>query len=544
MAGGRFQPRIGIATKLAICLVGAASIGFALFSVIHQRLEQRHLEALVSASAERIADVVHSSAYDAMLRNDRERLYTLIRDFGREPGIRRVRIVNEEGLVRHSTDAGEVGAMVDKSAEECYACHAQAQPLAKLARNDRVRIFVQGGHRTLAVIRPIENKPECSNGACHAHPESRRILGVIDAHLALDNVDTQLAEHRRQIGLFTLLSAVVACLLSLAFVWLVLHRPVRELTHGTESLARGEFGHRLKVHGNDELGVLAQSFNAMAEEIDRSHEELSQWAMTLEDRVQHKTGELEKAHRGLLLSEKMASLGRLAATVAHEVNNPLFGMLTYARLTMKDLDRLEADPTVKARMRDNLEVIERESKRCGELMKNLLAFARQRAPQLKPTSVNEVVGNAVQLLRHKLELNQIELRQELDAALPEIVCDASQVQQVLVVLVANAAEAIGRGGIITVSTAQRDGGGAAIVIADNGPGIPPELQEKVFEPFFTTKESEHRTGLGLAVAKGIIERHGGSMTLASAPGEGAEFTILLPAEATAAFTQEPQGAEV
>ena len=537
--------RVGVSAKLAICLVSAAIIGFAIFGEFHQRLEQRHLEALVSLSAERVSDVVHSSSYDAMLKNDRGRLYTLMRDLGNEPGIRLVRIINEDGLVVHSSDLSEVGTMVDKSAEACYACHAQQQPLTKLTRRDRARIFANGeGGRTLAVIRPIENRPECSNASCHAHPPSRRILGVIDAHLALTNVDAQLAEHRQQMTLFILISAVIACLLSIAFVWLVLHRPVRDLMTGTMTLAGGDFDYRLAVRSRDELGVLAASFNSMAERIKQSQQELKSWAETLEDRVQRKTGELEKAHRGLLMNEKMASLGRLAATVAHEVNNPLFGMLTYARLTMKDLDRLEDANGTKSRMQENLQIIERESKRCGDLMQNLLTFSRQKAPQLTPMRLNAVVDSAVRLIRHKLELNQIELELQLAANLPEITGDPNQIQQVLIVLIVNAAEAVGKSGTIRVTTGVwQEGSGVYVAVRDNGPGIPRSLQEQIFEPFFSTKESDHRTGLGLAVAKGIVERHGGTLTVQSEPGQGAEFLVHLPLLAPAALTDDVRGGE-
>lgn len=522
-------PRLGLAAKLAVWLAGAVILCFILFSYAHHRLEQRHLEALVSLSAERVADVVHFSAWQAMMRNDREMLYTMIRDIGREPGIRRLRIINETGLVRFSTDPAEIGTLIDKRAESCYACHSQSAPLTRLQRHDRARIFAgDDGRRVMAVIRPIENHPDCTTAACHAHPAARRILGVIDAHLALDAVDVQLAEHRAQMLAFTAISAVFACLLAVAFVWFFVHRPVRELLAGTIRLARGDMSHRINVRWADELGVLAESFNAMAADIERSHLELTRWAGTLEERVREKTAELETAQKGLIHTEKMASLGRLAATVAHEVNNPLFGMLTYARLVLKDLQKPDLDETARQRMVDNLRVIERESRRCGELMKNLLAFARQSPPQRAKVQLNQIVERALKLVSHQYELAQTALRVELDPGLPEVDCDPGQIQQVLIVLLVNAGEALGRGGEVRVATRRTGLGRVQLIVRDNGPGVPRELQLQIFEPFFSTKDDQHRTGLGLAVAKGIVEGHGGAITLRSEPGRGAEFTVELP----------------
>jgi two-component system NtrC family sensor kinase len=524
------MPRLGLGARLAGCLIGGAIVYSSCFSFFQQRLEQRQQESLVSMSAARIAHVVRNSARDAMMHNDRERLYVMIRDVGREPGMRLLRIISQEGLIRHSTRSGEIGTMVDKKAEACFGCHAQDQPLSRLPDKQSSRVFVEpDGHRTLAIILPIENSSDCSNAACHAHPPQRRILGVIDAHLALDSVDAQLAEHRTQMMAFTIAAALIVSLLSGVFIFVFVHRPVRELIYGTLKIGRGDLKHRIHVESSDEFGLLAASFNRMAEELGRAYGELQEWARRLEDRVHEKTAELEQAHKGMIHSEKMASLGKLAATVAHEVNNPLFGMLTYARLTMKEVVKSDLPEAKRKRILEYQEIIDRESKRCGELMKGLLTFARQSPPQHAMTQLNTIVARAHALVAHQYELAQIELIVHTDLALPEISCDPDQIQQVLIVLLVNACEALGHGGAVTVSTRTLDAGqGVLISVRDTGPGIPSEVQAQIFEPFFSTKDDQHRTGLGLAVARGIVDRHGGTITVDSKPGEGAEFRVQLP----------------
>jgi two-component system NtrC family sensor kinase len=382
------------------------------------------------------------------------------------------------------------------------------------------------------MIKPIENQAQCSNAACHAHPEMQRILGVIDVNLSLASVDEHLASTQRNLIRFTAVAVLLICAVSLIFIWAVLYKPIQRLMTGTHRLAGGDLDYRLPVQSGDELGDLAASFNKMTEELESAHGEITEWARTLEDRVEKKTQELERAHNSLVSSEKMASLGKLAATVAHEVNNPLFGILTYSRLCLKELENPQALPGAAGKLTDRLKLIERESRRCGDIIRNLLTFARQAPSRREPNQLNELIERALALVRHQFELQSVELERDLDPDMPPVYCDANQFQQVILVLCVNAGEAMGQGGKLVVSS-RFDGASdqAVIHVKDTGPGIPADVLKQIFEPFFTTKDDKLRTGLGLAVARSIIEQHAGTISVTSKPGLGAEFTVTLPREA-------------
>jgi two-component system NtrC family sensor kinase len=523
--------RIGLAAKLTTALVASTAAFSVIWGYINLGELRSHSEAQVLQTADRITDVIRRSTHYEMLHNDREALYNVLQEIGSGTGIRRIRIFNKEGRIQFSTDAREVGMAVDKRAEACYGCHAQQQPLVKLARPDRGRIFVDPrDDRLLGVIRPIENSPACSNAACHAHPASQRVLGVIDANLSLASVDAGAAEQKRHLVIVTVIAALLISLLGMAYIWLVIYRPVKELTIGTRRVADGDLHYRLAVRSDDELGELALEFNKMTGDLESARDEITGWAKTLEERVERKTRELESAHKTLLSNEKMASIGKLAATVAHEVNNPLFGVLTYARLTLKKLAGCDIPEIDKAEMVEHLQIIERESKRCGDIMRNLLTFARQAPSHRDWNDINMLIGRAAVLVRHKLDLQSVALEQDLAADLPPVMCDAGQIQQVALILLVNAGEAMGQGGgrIRVRTTHDASAGLARISVRDNGPGIPEDVMPKIFDPFFTTKEEQLRTGLGLAVAKSIVEQHGGEIAVESKKGEGTEFLVTLP----------------
>jgi two-component system, NtrC family, sensor kinase len=522
-----------LSVKLIALIFSAMVVIFALLGYANIRLHRQHLEAATLTSAERVSDVIKRSTSYHMLRNDRDALYTTISTMAAEPGVVRIRIFDKEGRIGYSTDPSEVNRSVDKRAEACYACHAQAQPLAKLNRPDRFRIYrANGSGRVLGIINPIENEPACSNAACHAHPASQQILGVLDTNLSLAKADAGLAESTRLMLIYTVLAVIIISVLTGTFVLRLVHRPVRILQRGTEELAKGDLGYQIAVESTDELGDLANSFNVMSLQLRAANEEITSWARTLESRVEEKTNELKRAHEHVVHVEKMASIGKMAAVVAHEINNPLSGILTYAKLLKKWVQKVEGNEQKRTEIRECLDLVESESKRCGDLVKNLLMFSRSAPMNLEWADVNQVVDRCIRLVQHHLDLGNVQLQLETAPDLPMLHCDPAQVEQVLLALVMNAIDAMPRGGNLMVRTRSLpQSRQIEFQVRDDGVGIPPDLLPRMFEPFLTTKETGKGVGLGLAISKTIVERHGGVIEVESQPGRGTTFYIFLPVDA-------------
>jgi two-component system NtrC family sensor kinase len=295
--------------------------------------------------------------------------------------------------------------------------------------------------------------------------------------------------------------AVVALLISRR-----LTKPLEQLALGAERIGQGDFDTRVHAESSDEMGALAVAFNRMA------------------SGLQERELALIQAQRALVHSAKMAAFGQLGAGIAHEVNNPLAGILGHAQLAIR---RLGQENPAKA----SLDLIAQETRRCIDIIKNLMRFARQETLEFKPVDANEAVGAALSIVDHQLSLHGIRIVRDLGLSLPQVNGDINQLQQVLVNLAINAQQAMaGQRGELSVRT-RAVGGQVLIELQDTGPGISPELQKKIFEPFFTTKPAGQGTGLGLSVSYGIIESHGGRIEVRSSLGSGATFVISLPVAA-------------
>lgn len=505
----------------------------AVSGLITVRTEQQHLLNAMITGADQLSKSITSATWHAMLDDHRETAYEVMQTIGSKQGIDRVRMFNRMGKLMFSTGPDEGGSAADVRAEACAGCHDRLPPREKMSVSSRVRIFSgRDGRRNLAMVTPILNETACSQAACHAHPAAVRVLGVLDLALNLDSVDREIAQVK--LGVFAV-TGIEICLISI-FIFFFTQRfvdvPIRQLIAGTKAVSAMELDKPIDIiHTSEELDHLARSFNTMRERLRLAMDEINQFTQKLESKVAERTGELRAAHQKLRQTDRLASLGTLAASVAHEINNPISGVLNLAMLMQRILKDDGIPPERVPEFRKYLAQMVQEISRVGRIVSDLLSFSRRSKPQRAQADLNQIVKTTLSLVSHKLKLANVTVDRDLAEDLPAVRCDASQIQQVVLNLLLNGAEA-------TRSRAERQlvvrtrvvegGAAAAISVQDNGEGVRQENLSRIFDPFFTTKPEGKGVGLGLAVSYGIVEAHGGDIAVTSKPGEGATFTVTLP----------------
>lgn len=528
-----YRNRIGV--RLAVVLVLLVLAGGAAMVTLLLRSQRDHLVNQTVSGADILSDTIRRSTYHAMLEDRRSDVYRVMDTIARQQGIERVRIFNKEGRITFSTDSRETGHQVDLSSESCFACHAANQPIVRLNLPSRSRIYEHAGHRVLGMVTPIYNEPACWNGGCHVHSSTKTVLGVVDIVTSLEPIDADLATlQQRTVGI------AMAMMLGLVIVVIVFTgryvvNPVARLVDRTRRIAQGDLSVGKQTPDATELGVLEASFNDMAGALARMRAERLELLGSLERQVEERTAQLKRAQERLVQSEKLSSLGRLAASIAHEINNPLAGILTYAKLLIRTLNEGPPDERTLALVLKHLALVQKETERCTVIVRNLLDFARERALTLSSVSVNGVLDDALMLVMNQARLQNIVLEKRF-GDVPMVHADAGQLRQAFVNVIINACDAMPKGGSLTVETRSVAGGDAVeVCVRDTGIGIPKAVLTKVLDPFFTTKE--RGTGLGLSVVYGIVERHGGKLAIESEEGHGTEvrFTLMLaPADETGA----------
>jgi len=520
-----------LSQQLILSLTVVVSLVVVANGVIAVRSADTQLQATMLQNVDQISGAIASATWHAMLADNRESAYQVMQTIAAKQGIRRVRIYNKEGRVMFSTPPSPE-KVVDKKAEACFLCHASEQPLVRVDAPTRARVVHRpDGGRTLAMVTPIYNEPACSNASCHAHPETQNVLGVLDVGLDMKLVDEQVRRIELRTAFFTSLAVLLVGVCAAVFTRRFVAKPLARLTDATRHVAEMQLDRPIALTSSEELSDLARSFNEMRRRLSVAMDELNALTRGLEEKVEERTEQLKVAQQKLMQADRLASLGQLAASVAHEINNPLSGVLNLSMLMQRILKEDGIPKGREAEFRKYLDQVVAETSRTGRIVSDLLAFSRRGTPQQVEVDLNAIVGRTLSLVSHKLKLMSVEAECALDAALPHLLADGSQLQQVVMNLVLNGAEATRKKGAgrLRVSTRATERKQEVVLeVRDDGEGMSPELKERIFEPFFTTKDEGKGVGLGLAVVYGIVQAHGGDIEVESTPGKGTLFRVTLP----------------
>ena len=520
-----------VSLYLTLVLAGVMGL-FVLLLVKQERDEQ--LRTLVTHMAQ-LSQVIERSTRHAMLLDQPEIVEKIIEDIGTQEGIRRVRVLGKDGVIAHSNFHGEIGQRVDKDAEHCSHCHQRDKVLTDIPNHKKWRIYETADHQQLlGNMEVIRNEPSCATASCHTHPASQSVLGVVDITYSLDEINRTMKAH---VVKMVAVSIGFILLVSVSAGWLLHHLiyvPLSDLDRGAKRLASGDFDQPIPVRGEDEFGSLARSSNTMMAALKKSRQELEEWVQTLGQRVKDRTEELKLAEAEVARGEKLASIGQLAAGIAHELNNPLTGVLTFTSLMRKKMPEGSQDA-------EDLDLVIRETRRCASIIRRLLDFAREKPPEKSQVDLNALIQETVRFVERSAALQHVEITMQLDRELPQLHVDADLIKQVLMNILVNAQQAIvaDQGSILVASrlhAARRLASSGnepvpvvEVAITDTGCGIAKENLQRIFDPFFTSKEVGKGTGLGLSVTYGIVRAHGGEIEVESTVGEGTTFRVFLPA---------------
>jgi two-component system NtrC family sensor kinase len=316
-------------------------------------------------------------------------------------------------------------------------------------------------------------------------------------------------------------ATVVGVSVVVVFATSSITKPLKDLVHATEEVAKGRLSYRVPSTTKDELGALADSFNRMTADLEKATESYVNLTHTLEDKVKERTRQLEQAQDQLVRSEKLTSLGKLAAGIAHEINNPLTSVLINGHLLAEKLEGRDD-------VQENLGLIIGETTRCGDIVRGLLEFSRQTSAEKRAGDINQLVRDTLLLVRSNILAGRVEVRQDLAPRIPAIMVDVNKMKQVFTNIILNAIDAMPEGGTLDISTRLSESGPwVEIEFRDTGVGIDADVIGKIFDPFFTTK-GVTGTGLGLSISYGIVEQHGGRIDVESEPGKGTTIVVKLP----------------
>ena len=523
-------PFYGLSLRLFLLLTILTVFVFSIIIYLTTGFYTDQIEKNIRNRAIQISNLIKLSTRSSMHKNQREDLALIVSNIGKEPYIEGIRIYNKGGRIEFSDNPDEIHQQVDLKEEPCFTCHKMQQTIGDIPSENLIREFhSEKGERMLGLVNPILNEPDCYNDPCHAHSQEDQLLGVVGINMPLAELDKSAAKTRNKTFIYSGILIILSTLVLGRVIRNQIQRPLSKMLDGMHQVADLNLDYAVDVDAAEDIKDMAITFNKMTKKLKEAQQELQQWSNTLEDKVKEKTRELEGAQRQMLFVEKMASMGKLAAVVAHEINNPMSGILTYAKLLIKNLQNNPSQEVIAESVAD-LKIIRDESKRCGDVIQNLLQFSKTTNGEKTNCDLKSIIKKSVDLVEHKFEMKEVKLLEDLTAEDTTLLCDSTAIQQIVVSLLINAYEAFPqKGGEVKIRLHKDEAKKTfRLEVTDNGVGIPEDVMPRIFEPFYTTKDAEKNTGLGLAVVYGNVQRYGGSIDVKSKVNEGTTFIINFP----------------
>jgi len=529
--------RTSIYGRVVLIITYLSVFLFVSFSIIFKSVNEQYLNTIIRQSGNNIGSIVEGALYHSMLENDKSGLRNTLDIINTLPGIDEVNMYDsQENLVYSSFVTDKNNKHSDPN---CIGCHPNIKSMFSQKEKSYKIISVNSdcemnvnhnGSRHLLIKSPILNEKSCYTSSCHAHQETDKVLGSLVIKIPLEAQDAAIEKSSIEFFLLAIFATLLLVTFLLFFTRKKIKEPLNALIKVSIAVANGDKSTRVEIKPNqlDDMRMVSVAFNDMLDNLNIATTELENWSQQLEYKVQKKSEELGAAQHELMHVERLAALGKLSSSVAHEINNPLSGILIYTKLLYKQLSKPELYNSKSESMLRHLKLIESETKRCGDIVKGLLDFSRKDQNDFEPKHLHEILQETYELMSHPVKIANISFLTDFSATSDLIYCSPNQIKQACVALLVNASEAVLENGEIRVRTKNPDVDTVTFEISDNGLGIAAEDIPHIFEPFFSTKQNASGIGLGLSIVHGIVQNHKGKIHVKSELGNGTIISVTLP----------------
>jgi two-component system NtrC family sensor kinase len=506
------------------------------FGLIFRSVYEQNVNTIIRQNGNNIGSLIKGALYQSMMENDKKTLQNTLDIINTLPGIKDVNLYDGSDNLVYSSFAPEAEGHIDPNCKNCHHDFASKFPAKEksykiIGADTECKMSENNNDQRHLMIRtPILNERSCYMSSCHAHDASDEVLGSLIVKIPLKDLDDAVKESSKEFYVFATLTTLLLVVILIFFTWRAIKSPLNALVDVSVAVTRGDRSSRVEIKPNqlEDMRTVSQAFNDMLDNLQAANDELKNWSHQLEYKVQKKSEELGAVQNEIIHVERLASLGKLSSSVAHEINNPLSGILIYTKLIHKHLSNPILSDSKKESMLQHLKMIESETKRCGDIVKGLLDFSRKDQDDFEPRHVHEVLQETFELMTHPVKIANIAFSTDFSAKADMVYCNPNQVKQACVAIIVNATEAITENGEIIFRTTNPDDESIKIEVIDNGIGISEEDIPHIFEPFFSTKQDASGIGLGLPIVHGIIQNHKGKIQVKSDSGKGTSVSIILP----------------